>query len=74
MNIVSARRFGLWTKLFRKWMKRELDTFSSVINASATKNKQEILEAISAEEIVMATKAEETEALADLLDDLDDLD
>lgn len=29
---------------------------------------------ISAEEIVMATKAEETEALADLLDDLDNLD
>lgn len=47
MNIVSARRFGLWTKLFRKWMKRELDTFSGVINASATKNKQEILEAIA---------------------------
>lgn len=46
MKIVSARRFALWTKLFKRWIGQQNAETADSINAHTDDAKEEILTAI----------------------------
>lgn len=58
MKIVSSRRFGLWTKLFKRWTRQQHEDTVASINAHADDVKEDILTAIEENAVESISESE----------------